>query len=138
MAKESAPSRTGGRAEILVDATSAHNRLTGKLEHVDAAGVYEVQVQPTNGPVERHMFAVNVPNGEGDLELTPNQEIARQLAGVDYQMHDAKDMAVNAQQLAGFQMADALLAALVLILLVEQLLAYAASYHVKPWRSTSG
>jgi hypothetical protein len=59
------------------------------------------------------------------------------LAGIDYQMHDAKDMALNAQQLAGFQMGDALLVALIAILLLEQLLAYLASYHVRPARSTT-
>jgi hypothetical protein len=52
-------------------------------------------------------------------------------------MHDAKDMALNAQQLAGFQMGDALLVALIVMLLLEQLLAYLASYHVRPLRSTS-
>ena len=65
--------------------------------------------------------------------LTP--DITRQLAGIDYQMHDAKDMALNAQQLAGFQMGDALLVALIVMLLLEQLLAYLASYHVHPPRS---
>jgi hypothetical protein len=49
-------------------------------------------------------------------------------------MHDAKDMALNAQQLAGFQMGDALLAALILMLLLEQILAYLASYHISPVR----
>ncbi len=78
------------------------------------------------------MFAVNVPAGEGDLALTPNADITRQLAGIDYQMHDATDMALNAQQLAGFQMGDALLVALIVMLLVEQLFAYLASYHVRP------
>ena len=43
-------------------------------------------------------------------------------------------MTLDAQQLAGFQMGDALLAALIVMLLVEQLLAYMASYHVPPLR----
>jgi hypothetical protein len=47
-------------------------------------------------------------------------------------MHDAADMALDSQQLAGFQMGDALLGGLVLMLLAEQLLAYLASYHIKP------
>lgn len=128
---------TGPRPEVVLDATAAENRLTAKLEHVTTSGVFEAQLQPTTGPIERRAFAVNVPVGEGDLALTPTPEIGRQLAGVDYRMHDAKDMSLNAQQLAGFQMSDALLVALIIMLLVEQLLAYLASYHVGPLRNTS-
>ena len=99
------------------------------------AAVYEAQLQPLNGPLEHRDFAVNVPTGEGDLALTPATDLTRQLAGVDYQMHDAADMALNSQQLAGFQMGDALLGALIVMLLGEQLLAYMASYHIQPLRS---
>jgi hypothetical protein len=77
---------------------------------------------------------VNPPVGEGDLAITPAPELTRQLAGVDYQMHDAADMALDSQQLAGFQMGDALLGGLVVLLLVEQVLAYLASYHIAPLR----
>ena len=38
--------------------------------------------------------------------------LTRQLAGVEFQLHDAADMSVNEQQLAGLQLGDALLAAL--------------------------
>jgi hypothetical protein len=127
----------GGRPELFIDATASDNRLTAKLEHVAASGIYEVQLQPVNGAAERRMFAVNVAAGEGDLALTPNADVSRQLAGVEYEMHDAREMALNSQQLAGFQMSDALLAALIIMLLVEQLLAYMASYHIRPLRSAN-
>jgi hypothetical protein len=133
----SAGGHPGARPEVQVDATAANKSLTGKLEQVTTSGIYEAQLQPTTGPIEHRMFAVNVPTGEGDLALTPNSDIARQLAGIDYKMHDAKDMALNAQQLAGFQMGDALLVALIVMLLLEQLLAYLASYHIRASRSTT-
>lgn len=131
-----AASRRGNaaRPEVLVDAVAAGNQLVAKLDHVAMSGIYEAQLQPTTGSVEHRMFAVNVPNGEGDLALTPNPELAHQLAGVDYQMHDARDMELGGQQLAGFQMADALLGALIVLLLAEQLIAYLASYHIPPLR----
>ena len=125
------------RAEVQIDATAANHRLTAKLEHVPTSGVYEAQLQPATGPVEHRVFAVNVPAGEGDLAITPNPDITRQLAGIEYQMHDAKDMALNSQQLAGFQMGDALLVALIVMLVLEQLLAYMASYHVQPLRTAA-
>ena len=75
-----------------------------------------------------------MPTGEGDLALDARDELTRQLAGVDYQLHDAADMTLDSQQLAGFQMGDALLGALIVMLLGEQLLAYMASYHIPPLR----
>jgi hypothetical protein len=40
-------------------------------------------------------------------------------------------MVVDGEQLAGFQMSEALLVALVALLLAEQALAYSASYHIR-------
>lgn len=122
------------RAEVPVDATPKDGRLTAKLEDVAASGVYDVQLQPLNGDLETREFAVNVAPGEGDLAIEPATELTRQLAGVDFQMHDAADMSLDSRQLAGFQMSDALLITLIVLLVVEQLFAYLASYHVPPLR----
>jgi len=127
-----ASATVASRPEVTVEATSVRSALTAKLENVTESGVYEAQLQPLNGAVERREYAVNVPIGEGDLALTPPPDLTRQLAGVDYQLHDAADMALDSQQLAGFQMGDALFAALILMLVGEQLLAYLASYHIQP------
>ena len=51
-----------------------------------------MRLQPTEGPLERRDYAVNAPTGEGDLALTSGPDLTRQLAGIDYQMHDAADM----------------------------------------------
>ena len=74
------------------------------------------------------------PSGEGDLALTHRDDLDRQLAGVKYELHDAADMAIDEQHLAGFQMGDALLGVLIAVLIGEQLLAYIASYHIPPLR----
>jgi hypothetical protein len=124
------------RPEVTVEATSANGRLTAKLERVAESGVYEAQLQPLTGPPERRAFAVNVPNAEGDLAITPAPDISRQLVGVDFQMHDAADMTLDSRQLAGFQMSDALLGGLIVMLLAEQMIAYLASYHIKPLRGS--
>lgn len=120
------------RPESTLDATLANRQLTAKLENLAESGIYEVQLQPVNGPVERRAFAVNPPVGEGDLAITTTPDLSRQLAGVEFQLHDARDMSLDAQQLAGFQMSDALLVALIVLLLAEQLLGYIASYHLQP------
>jgi hypothetical protein len=122
------------RAEVPVDATPSQGRLTATLEDVVASGVYEVQLQPLQGDLENREFAVNVAVGEGDLAIAPRAELVRQLAGVEFQLHDAADMALNAEQLAGFRMSDALLTLLIVALVSEQLFAYMASFHVAPLR----
>jgi len=125
------------RPEITIEATSANHQLTAKIENLSESGIYEAHLQPLTGAPERRAFAVNVHIAEGDLAITPTPEISRQLAGVDYQMHDAADMSLDSRQLAGFQMSDALLGALIIMLLVEQVIAYIASYHIKPLRGST-
>ncbi len=128
------PGEGPARPEQVIDATSGTGRLTATLEDVSASGIYEVHLQSTQGGVERRDFAFNVPVGEGDLALVERADLDRQLAGVTYQLHDAADMAVDDQHLAGFQMSDALLGVLIVVLVGEQLLAYIASYHIPPLR----
>jgi hypothetical protein len=122
------------RSEIPVDATAASGKLTATLEDVARSGVYEAQLQPLDGNLESQRFAVNVPPGEGDLAIATREELTRKLAGVDFVLHDAADMTLDSQQIAGFKMSDALLAAIVVMLLAEQLLAYLAGFHVAPVR----
>jgi hypothetical protein len=120
------------RPELPMDATAAGGELVAKLENVAASGIYEVQLQPLEGPPERRAFAFNVPVGEGDLHVTSREDLSRGLAGVEYQLHDAADMSIDREQLAGMQLGDTLLGVLVAMLLLEQVLAYVASFHAPP------
>jgi hypothetical protein len=131
------PSDGAPSAELPVDATPGDGRLTATLEDVPASGIYEVRLQTADGNLETRAFAVNVPTGEGDLALAERPDLARELAGLEFQVHEATDLVLDAQQLAGFHMSDALLAVLIIVLLTEQALAYLASYHVTPLRGTS-
>lgn len=127
------PAGTGAaRPELPIDATAKDGVLTAHVENVATSGIYEVQLQPLEGPPERRAFAFNVPAGEGDLHVVSREDTSRQLAGVEYELHDAGDMAVDNQQLAGRKLGDALLGALVAILLLEQVFAYIASFHAPP------
>jgi hypothetical protein len=133
------PGTVGGsrRAEVPVDASSSGGQLTAKLEDVAVSGVYEAQLQPLEGNLESRQIAVNVPTGEGDLAIVQPEELKRRLAGINYVLHDAADMTLDSQQLAGFQMGDALLAGIVAMLLIEQVLAYVASFHAPSARGPS-
>ena len=46
-------------------------------------------------------------------------------------------MAIDQQHLAGLQLGDALLGTLIVVLLLEQILAYVASFHVRPVRGVA-
>jgi hypothetical protein len=128
------PGQGPSRGEVLVDAAANAGQLTARLEDVEASGVYEARLQPREGNVESRQFAVNVPTGEGDLAIVSRAELAQQLAGVDFQLHDAADMTLDSHKLAGLQLSDVLLGAIIVMLLAEQVLAYLASFHVPPAR----
>jgi Aerotolerance regulator N-terminal len=133
----SLPGPGATKTSLTIDATSDNGVLTAKLPRVAVSGVYEVQLQPHEGAPERRAFAVNVPAGEGDLQTVEREDLTRQLAGVPFQFHDASDMSIDQQQLAGLQLGDALLGTLIVVLLLEQLVAYVASFHVRPTRGTA-
>jgi hypothetical protein len=130
------PTPNGSKSTVTIDATPDHGQLVAKLPRLGASGVYEVQLQPKDGATERRTYAVNVPVAEGDLQTVERDELSRQLAGVTYQFHDASDMAIDQQQLAGMQFGDALLGTLIAILILEQIAAYLASFHVRPAHPT--
>jgi dipeptidyl aminopeptidase/acylaminoacyl peptidase len=120
------------RAQWDLDATPSAGQLVAKKTDVPASGIYHAELALRQGGVERRDYAFNVvTDGEGDLELVGREDLARQLAGVKVELHDAADMLVDREHLAGFQMGDTLLGALIVLLLGEQLLAYSASYHIR-------
>jgi hypothetical protein len=131
------PGQGPARVEVPVNATAKNGMLSSKLNDIEASGVYAAQLEPREGSPETRQFAVNVATGEGDLAITHRDELARQLAGTDFVLHDAADMTLDTQTLAGIEMGDALLGTIVVMLLVEQLLAYTASFHASPVRGPS-
>lgn len=131
------PGEGSARSEQVIDATPGSGRLTATLADVATSGIYQVQLQNVEGNAERRAYAFNVPVGEGDLALVPRDELDRQLTGVKYQLHDAADMVMDEEHLAGFQLSDTLLGVLIAVLLGEQFLAYVASYHLPALRSSA-
>ena len=56
-------------------------------------------------------------------------EVSQLLQGIDYTFARAEDVSFSAKNLAGFHLSEGMLYALVLLLVAEQIAAYAASYH---------
>lgn len=118
-----------GDASLAVDAAATDEGHTATLRQTDASGIYRAQLTATDGSELVEHFAVNVVPDEGNLRKLSSSQLAGRLEGVRYEYHEADDINYNPQQLAGFNLAQSLLFVLIGILLCEQVLAYACSYH---------
>jgi hypothetical protein len=73
---------------------------------------------------------MNVNPAEGDLAALDGQHLASGLQGVKYQFEQAAVFQSTTGELAGYNLGEAVLYALVLLLIGEQVLAWSASYHL--------
>ncbi len=101
------------------------------------SGVWEFELQPREGNVEHRLLAVNVSTGEGsegegNLVHLDREGLASRLPGIDYEFSLASQVTANTTSFAGFRLGDTFLYLLLATLLVEQWLAYSASYHTRP------
>jgi hypothetical protein len=114
-------------AAVAPDAVAGEYKLTapGELH----SGVWEFELTKRDGKPETRLAAVNVPKGEGDLHLLTRSELEERLRGVDFEFSLASQFTDSAEQLAGSRLGESMLAALIVALILEQLLAVSASYH---------
>ena len=118
------------RRSIDLDAVPmAGNRLRGSLPETLRSGLYLARVQRLDGQPETRQYAFNVAAEEGDLRLVTARQLASQLEGVAYRFHRVDDPRLLDREIAGFDLSHALLVLMLLMLLVEQVVAYTASYH---------
>ncbi len=101
----------------------------------DVSGVWEFELRPRKGNVERRLLAVNVPLGEGDLHHLDREGLAQQLEGIDYKFTLSSQMTTEGSSFAGFRLGDTFLYLLIATLVVEQWLAYTTSYHSRPTKN---
>ena len=122
--------RTDGAGEtVAIDATASPEGHQATLTDTHVAGIYQLELTTTDGTQRVERFAYNVAPEEGDLKKLDGPQLARGLDGVSYVYHEADDINYDPRQLAGFNLGTSLLLALIAILLAEQALAYACSYH---------
>jgi hypothetical protein len=93
------------------------------------SGVWRFDVKTSEGKSETRYAAVNVAPREGDLHLASRDDLSERLKGIDYEYSRASQFAEADDQLAGWKLADAFLYLLIGALVVEQFLAFSASYH---------
>ncbi len=126
--------RALGGGTLAVDAEASAAGHTAILTDTDTSGIYQAQLTATDGTQCQERFALNVTPEEGDLKKLQRDQLARHLEGIRYQYHDARDINYNPQQLAGFNLSESLLWILLAMLVAEQALAFACSYHPSPLR----
>ncbi len=118
------------RPPVTVNATrSADGMWTASLPETDVSGFYEAQLTRADGSAETRRYAINVDPAEGDLAALDGERLASRLKGVKYRFQQAADFQAAATELGGYDLSEALLYALILLLVGEQILAWSASYH---------
>ena len=96
---------------------------------MSASGIYEVQLQPKEGPPERRAYAFNVPVGEGDLHIVSREDLTQQFAGVDFDCTMPPTWRSTSSSWPACSWATPCWERSSSLLLVEQVLAYVASFH---------
>jgi hypothetical protein len=117
---------------VPVNATLGPDRmLTASFFDTDQSGFYEAQLVRADNSVETRRYAINVDPNEGDLEAIGAERLATRLEGVKYQFEQAAAFQSTTGELAGYNLGEAILYMLVLLLIGEQTLAWSASYHLR-------
>ncbi len=116
--------------DTSISALPQDDRLVASLP-TTTSGVHMLELPRRDGRTEQRLIAVNVVAGEGDLRTFEEEALDEALTGVPFRFAWAESFVSRELEIAGFQLTDALLYTLIGVLLGEQLLAYAASYHPK-------
>ncbi len=103
--------------------------LSAELDETDRSGIYRLQLFRNDGGSEYRRIAVNVEPDGGNLETLGGPQLASRLAGVPYQFEQAATFRYVLGEDPGYNLAEALLYFLILLLLVEQVVAWRVSYH---------
>lgn len=123
------PPAGSGLEAVSADLSDTSRGLVASFPDTSAAGVYELQLTTIDNAAESRRFALNVEPREGDLTLLDSEQLASRLPGIRFETLRAEDFALAASASDRANISDLLLYGLVALLLGEQALAYAASYH---------
>jgi hypothetical protein len=116
------------QTESIVARPQAGNLAT-EISDTRESGIYRVELVRRDGTQAARAYCVNVESEEGDLRTVGRSDLEAKLDGIAHTFHWSEDFAQRSTTLAGFQMSDALLYAIIGLLIGEQLLACSASYH---------
>ena len=110
-------------------AVASAGGLEATLAETSVAGGYTARWRRLDGTERERLFAVNVAADEGQLERIGRERLDRVLAGVAFKYDRAESLQPDTTTLAGVPLVKPLLHLLAAVLIVEQLVAFSASYH---------
>lgn len=104
----------------------------------DRSGIYEAWLTNVDGSYVVRRYAVNVDPRESDLALVSPRELRTRLAPVTVTVHEADEYIERSDDLPGYNRALILMILLIAFLLLEQIVAYQASYHPRTATAVDG
>jgi len=104
-------------------------RMEARLPAAERPGVYSARHRRSDGVERERLFAVNVDPGEGRLARAGMKRLDDTLAGIPHTYENAASIEPAARTSAGASLVTPLLWILLGVLLLEQVVAYSASYH---------
>jgi hypothetical protein len=128
-------SQEAGTPNATIDAVPGSDKmLHAVLADTEVSGYYEALLTRSDNAsgdnkTEKRRYAFNVEPGEGDLAALDQTQLAERLKGLKYQFEKAAAFQTAQNESAGDNLREAILYALIFLLVCEQLLAYSASYH---------
>jgi hypothetical protein len=108
---------------------SSSGMLEATLRDTAAAGGYTARWRRLDGTERERIFAVNVKADEGQMERIGRARLDRALAGIAFKYDRAESLQPDTTTLAGVPLMKPLLHLLAAVLIIEQLVAFSASYH---------
>lgn len=107
----------------------AAGRMEARLATDDTAGVIAARWQRNDGVERERFFAVNVDPREGRLARLDRERFDRALAGIPFTYEAAGAIDPDARASGGASLVVPLLWTILALLLLEQFVAWSASYH---------
>jgi hypothetical protein len=117
-------------------AAVAGEALEARLPRADVPGIYEARWRRLDGGERQRLVAVNVDPAEGRLERIGRERLGRAMERLAFRYDRADSLQAASGGLGGASLVKPLLLTVVAVLLLEQLLAYAAGYHPHSRRSS--
>ena len=124
------------RMEKVIATKTDDGRLIAQFNGTNTAGVYQIQVTKGNDE-ELRKTVVNVEPSEGDLKPYDTEKLETDLTGVEFHFAPSSDFDADSDDMMGDNLQNIVLILLILILLIEQVLAWSCSYHL-PSREKGG
>ncbi len=130
--------REGSAPNTTADASpNAEGKLSVAFNDTDASGIYEARLTRSDNSAEIRRYAFNVDPAEGNLAALDKGQLAERLKGLKYEYEQASMFQSAGDETAGYDLSEAIIYALVLLLLLEQVLAWSASYHPRASRAAA-